>query len=141
MLMGHCHCGSIRYEVHGEPMYSALCHCSDCRRSAGAPVVGWTAFPEASLKVIQGKPKVYKSSEHGRRHFCPDCGTGLFYFNSVNLPGIADLQTATLDDPGCHRAEDSRPDGGTDRLDGAGARTASVRALSNQGLRPASQSG
>ncbi len=99
MLMGHCHCGSIRYEIHGEPIYSALCHCSDCRRSAGAPVVGWTAFPEAGLKVIQGKPKVYKSSAHGRRHFCPDCGTGLFYFNSVNLPGIADLQTATLDDP------------------------------------------
>ncbi|MGH8722541.1 MAG: GFA family protein, partial [Burkholderiales bacterium] len=47
----------------------------------------------------KGQPKVYRSSEHGRRHFCPDCGTGLFYFNAVHLPGIADVQIATLDDP------------------------------------------
>ena len=36
---------------------------------------------------------------NGRRHFCGDCGTGLFYYNAVNLPGIADVQIATLDDP------------------------------------------
>jgi hypothetical protein len=99
MFTGHCHCGAVRYEVDAEPKWSALCHCADCRRHAGAPVVGWIAFSAKSLKVVQGKPKVYRSSEHGRRHFCPDCGTGLFYFNAVNLPGIADVQTATLDDP------------------------------------------
>lgn len=99
MLKGHCHCGAIRYEISGKPIYSALCHCGDCRRHAGAPVVGWTAYPEGGLKVLQGTPKVYRSSENGRRHFCPNCGTGLFYFNAVNLPGIADIQTATLDDP------------------------------------------
>ena len=48
---------------------------------------------------MRGKPKVYKSSENGRRHFCPECGSGLFYFNAVNLPGIVDVQIATLDDP------------------------------------------
>lgn len=99
MLSGHCHCGAIRYELDGEPRWSALCHCGDCRRHAGAPVVGWSAFPLASLRIVKGKPKVYRSSEHGRRHFCADCGTGLFYFNAVNLPDIADIQIATLDDP------------------------------------------
>jgi len=48
---------------------------------------------------MQGTPKVYESSVHGRRHFCADCGTGLFYYNAVHLPGIADVQIATLDDP------------------------------------------
>jgi hypothetical protein len=100
MYAGHCHCGAIRYEVHAEPKWSALCHCSDCRRHAGAPAVGWAAFPEAGLKVVAGTPKVYRSSENGRRHFCPDCGTGLFYYNAVNLPGVADVQISTLDDPG-----------------------------------------
>jgi hypothetical protein len=99
MRKGQCHCGAIRYEVEGEPKWSALCHCSDCRRHAGAPVVGWGAFPESSVRVVQGRPKVYRSSENGRRHFCADCGTGLFYYNDVNLPGIADVQIATLDDP------------------------------------------
>ncbi len=100
MPTGRCHCGAIRYEVKGEPVFSGLCHCADCRRHAGAPVVGWGAFPASSLAVLQGTPKIYASSEHGRRHFCPDCGTGLFYFNDIGLPGLADIQTATLDDPG-----------------------------------------
>lgn len=99
MLTGHCHCGAIRYELDGDPKWSALCHCQDCRRHSGAPVVGWSAFPESKLRVVRGKPKVYRSSENGRRHFCAECGTGLFYFNAVNLPGIADVQIATLDDP------------------------------------------
>jgi hypothetical protein len=100
MPIGQCHCGAIRYRVEGEPVYSALCHCADCRRHAGAPMVGWTAYPAAALTVLKGAPKIYRSSENGRRHFCPDCGTGLFYYNEVALPGIADIQTATLDDPG-----------------------------------------
>ncbi len=99
MPTGQCHCGGVRYKVEGEPIYSALCHCSDCRRHAGAPLVGWAAYPASGLTVLQGAPKTYASSEHGRRHFCPNCGTGLFYYNEVGLPGIADIQTATLDDP------------------------------------------
>ena len=33
------------------------------------------------------------------RNFCPRCGTGLFFTNADNLPGIIDVQAATLDDP------------------------------------------
>ena len=47
----------------------------------------------------EGQPKVYESSEHGRRHFCADCGTGLFYINANILPGIIDIQSGTYDDP------------------------------------------
>lgn len=97
-IAGGCHCGAIRYAVEGEAITHAHCHCSDCRRHAGAPMVGWTMYPEAAVKVTKGAPKVYKSSEHGRRHFCADCGTGLFYVNALVLPGIIDIQSATYDD-------------------------------------------
>lgn len=98
-ITGGCHCGAIRYEVVGEAITHALCHCTDCRRSAGAPMVGWTMYPTAAVKVTKGTPKIYESSKDGRRHFCGDCGTGLFYVNSVILPGIIDIQSATYDDP------------------------------------------
>lgn len=98
-LQGGCHCGAIRYEVVGNAITHALCHCKDCRRHAGAPMVGWTMYPSAAVEITRGAPKIYKSSEHGRRHFCPDCGTGLFYVNDVILPGIIDIQSATYDDP------------------------------------------
>jgi len=62
-------------------------------------MVGWTMYPIGAVKVTKGTPKVYESSQHGRRHFCPDCGTGLFYINEEWLPGIIDIQSATYDDP------------------------------------------
>lgn len=99
MATGHCHCGALRYEVTGKPIYKALCHCEDCRRHAGAPAVGWAAFPARALTIQAGATKVYASSENARRHFCPECGTGLFYYNEQVLPGLVDLRIATLDDP------------------------------------------
>jgi hypothetical protein len=98
-ITGGCHCGAIRYEAEGEPLTHALCHCTDCRRSAGAPMVGWTMYRTDKVKVTRGTPKIYHSSEQGRRHFCAACGTGLFYTNAKMLPGIIDVQSATYDDP------------------------------------------
>ncbi len=98
-ITGGCHCGTIRYQAEGKPLSHSLCHCTDCRRHAGAPMVGWTMYPIAAVQVTQGQPKIYESSTHGRRHFCADCGTGLFYTNATILPGIIDIQSATYDDP------------------------------------------
>lgn len=95
---GGCHCGAIRYSMPTEVAHHALCHCQDCRRHAGAPLVGWGLVGQDALEV-NGTPKIYTSSEHGRRHFCGDCGTGLFYTNEAIFPGQIDVQTATLDDP------------------------------------------
>ena len=99
MLEGGCHCGAIRYQVEGEPIHATLCHCTDCRRHAGAPLVGWTLFPNDRFTVTKGEAKVYASSEHGRRHFCPTCGSGLFYTNDLIFAGQTDVQVATLDEP------------------------------------------
>lgn len=99
MLTGQCHCGAVKYQVSGDALNHALCHCKDCRRHAGAPMVGWTMYPASALEVTGGTPKVYASSTQGRRHFCGDCGTGLFYINETMLPGIVDIQSATYDDP------------------------------------------
>ena len=98
-IAGGCHCGAVRYEVEGDAMTHALCHCTDCRRHAGAPMVAWTMYPDEALRVTKGAVRVYKSSEHGRREFCADCGTGLFYRNAEVLPGIVDIQSATYDNP------------------------------------------
>ena len=100
ILEGGCHCGAVRYRVDGEPITQALCHCTDCRRHAGAPMVSWAMFPAAAVQVVRGTPKTYASSEHGRRQFCADCGTSLFYLNAQMVPGIVDVQTSTCDDPG-----------------------------------------
>lgn len=98
-MEGGCHCGSVRYRVEGEPVYHAICHCSDCRRATGAPLVSWALYPNAQFQVTQGEAKAYASSEHAHRHYCADCGTSLFYTNESMFPEMTDVQSATLDDP------------------------------------------
>ncbi len=62
-------------------------------------MVAWAMFRTAAIKTTKGAIKTYASSVNGRRHFCADCGTGLFYTNETILPGITDVQSATFDDP------------------------------------------
>jgi hypothetical protein len=98
-LEGGCQCGAVRYEVNGTPQHVALCHCADCRKSAGAPMVAWAAFATDEFKITKGAAKTFNSSGAAMRSFCPDCGTGLYYVNEEALPGIVDIQSATLDNP------------------------------------------
>lgn len=98
-MKGGCHCGAVRYETVGEPIVHSICHCSDCRRHAGAPMVSWVMFPQEQVSITKGATKAYASSAHVIREFCAECGTGLFYRNASVLPGIVDVQSGTLDDP------------------------------------------
>lgn len=94
---GGCQCGAVRYEAAGDPQHHAVCHCADCRASSGAPMVGWMAFASEQVRVTHGAPATYAGKNGARRQFCPTCGTGLFYTNAEMLPGITDIQSATLD--------------------------------------------
>lgn len=98
MPTGRCHCGAIVYAFDGEALRSSICNCRDCQRCAGAASVAWIAVPREAFRVEQGAPVVYRSSPDTERWFCGTCGAGLFYINEVALPGLVDIQTATLDD-------------------------------------------
>lgn len=102
MLTGGCQCGEIRYEVTGEAGHHALCHCADCRASSGAPATAWLGVPSETFRVTKGKAAAFNSSGASWRHFCGTCGTGLYFINEEMLPGIVDIQSATLDDAHLH---------------------------------------
>ena len=61
-------------------------------------MVAWALVPGEQM-TIDGEVKTYASSEHGRRQFCPECGTALFYLNDAIFPDEVDVQIATLDNP------------------------------------------
>lgn len=98
-VTGRCHCGAIAYEIRGEVKHTSLCHCGDCRRASGAPAVGWVAVEHAQFRLLQGKPTIHESSPGVERGFCGRCGSGLTYTNEAVIPGLIDIQIATLDDP------------------------------------------
>ncbi len=100
---GGCACGDIRYEVQGEVVDASYCHCSVCRRVAGAPVVAWVTFPLAAFRYRQGAPAVWQSSERARREHCPRCGSALVF--RLTDEDSVDVTIASLDQPESIRPE------------------------------------
>ena len=96
-MTGGCLCGGTRYALITAPFSLADCHCVDCRRSAGAPVVTWGSVDRKDLRIIKGEPRKVKHA--GRiRSFAGCCGTHLF-FEEANDSGTIDVTIASLDDP------------------------------------------
>jgi len=92
--IAHCCCGSLRAEATDEPTIVAACHCMECQRRTGSAFGVATYFPKAQVRV-EGPSKVcVRGSDSGRkveRHFCPDCGSTVFWYAErfSDLIGIA----------------------------------------------------
>lgn len=99
MRGGQCLCGATRYEFDGEKIrWQGLCHCRDCQRATGAPLVGWLGVGDEFWRWTGQEPGRFASSAGVERCFCRSCGTPLSYAGS-RWPGETHFLAATLDDP------------------------------------------
>ncbi|HWP65355.1 MAG TPA: GNAT family N-acetyltransferase [Candidatus Limnocylindria bacterium] len=96
-MRGGCFCGAVRYEIDGAPRQVSHCHCSMCRRTAGAPVVTWATYPLAAVRWTHGTPATLRSSPPATRRFCSTCGTALA-FHTAEEPEWIDVTVASMDD-------------------------------------------
>lgn len=97
-LNGGCQCGAIRYQISGEPVKAAICHCSMCRRANAAPAVAWAMYQESKVTFVKGSPTTYRSSPQARRSFCTVCGTQVS-FTADFISGLIDITIGSLDRP------------------------------------------
>lgn len=97
---GHCLCGNVSYEVIGDPVIVAHCHCDDCQRLTGSGHSTGAMYPLDSL-TLDGEVSEYELiSENGNRVtrvFCPNCGSPILGRNS-GMEGFATLSLGTMDD-------------------------------------------
>jgi len=98
MLTGECFCGNVRYEADAQAFDETVCHCSFCRRIAGAIAVAWFSIPRSALRFVSGTPVSFQSSARVTRRFCRDCGTPLT-FEMEDRPDEVDVTTCSLEDP------------------------------------------
>ena len=98
---GGCLCGAIRYEITGEPVRAAHCHCDECRRATGSSFATVAFFKEEDVKVIQGTPKhFFHPADSGNtmtKEFCGNCGSQVLGAGSGS-PGVRSVRVGTLDD-------------------------------------------
>ncbi len=95
---GGCQCGDVRYRLLGEPVMTALCHCTMCRRANAAPVVAWAMYEASCVEFTRAPPTIYESSPGARRGFCARCGTPIS-FTADYILGLVDITIGSLDWP------------------------------------------
>ena len=108
---GACLCGAVRFGVRS--IYDVVyCHCSTCRRWAGAPVALTAQVPADDFHLVAGAPAGYRSSEQGTRHFCATCGTHLWFTDRGPYIGINVILLDDISDvrPRLHQCVSSKLD-------------------------------
>jgi hypothetical protein len=96
---GSCLCGGVRYRATGPLGIMSHCHCTDCRKAAGAAFATYIGVVRDRLAVLAGRDLlVTHVAEPGtRRLFCRQCGSILFCETTTD-PDIY-FTPATLDTP------------------------------------------
>ncbi|HEY7687040.1 MAG TPA: GFA family protein [Dongiaceae bacterium] len=96
-----CACGQLRIDCLGEPQKVSLCHCLDCQRRTGS-TYGIAAFFLRKDVRTAGRASVYKRSSdsgHGVTfHFCPDCGSTV-YWEPERKPDAIAVAVGSFADP------------------------------------------
>jgi hypothetical protein len=98
-----CHCGQLRLKVEGEPFATSICHCLACQRRTGS-AFGMQAAFRAEQVTVTGRFKGYSriSDESDQKehafHFCPECGSQVFY-TEPDDPDLIVVSTGAFADP------------------------------------------
>lgn len=97
-----CSCGQLTLEASGEPVRVSICHCIECQRRTGSVFGAQVRFPAESVR-ISGRSTAYpRAADSGSTltfHFCPTCGSTVYYTNDA-LPGFVGVALGAFADPG-----------------------------------------
>jgi hypothetical protein len=98
-----CHCGQLRLEAEGDPFVVSICHCLACQRRTGSAFGMQAGFNAGQVKVV-GRFSDFSriSDEEDRKehvfHFCPDCGSQVFYTEPTE-PDLIVVSVGSFADP------------------------------------------
>ena len=78
-----CACGKLSLICEGEPVRISVCHCLECQRRTGSIFGAQAWFPRDRVtKSTKGAARFVRVADSGKNivfHFCPDCGSTLFW--------------------------------------------------------------
>ena len=95
---GHCRCEDVVVSVAGQPEVSVYCHCDDCRRSTGAPVIAAVGIPRNTVSWKKHASLSAYVNCTCTRTFCSSCGTPVAQEHE-SAPELIFFYTAFMDEP------------------------------------------
>ena len=97
-----CRCGQLQATVTGDPVRMSVCHCLNCKKRSGSAFAAQARWPSDRV-TIQGTSKPFeKIGDSGTRatfHFCPECGSDLYYLVDGELANLVAIPLGAFDDP------------------------------------------
>ena len=102
MATGRCLCGSVSYELSGDLIATAVCHCDHCQRQSGG-AFSVNLIAHVSQLSLDGELTTFEDrGEHGDdvyvlRRFCGSCGSPIVS-ELAKSEGIIAVKAGTLDD-------------------------------------------
>jgi hypothetical protein len=97
-----CSCGQLRLTAEGDPVRISMCHCLACQRRTGSAFGIQARFPATHVRIEGRSIEFVRTSDEGGEarafHFCPDCGTTVFYTGSSS-PELIAVAVGSFADP------------------------------------------
>jgi len=97
-----CRCSQLKAVTTGEPVRVSVCHCLNCKKRSGSAFAVQARWP-AEKVTIEGLSKTHvmvaDSGNSATFHFCPDCGSDVYYENSGKFDGLIAIPVGAFDDP------------------------------------------
>ena len=79
VLDGRCECRAVRYVVADAFLYSANCHCSNCRASTGSAFKPFAGIEREKLQIVEGADTLLVWGDDDANHTrCGICGSLLY---------------------------------------------------------------
>src|SRR3569623_2013998 len=97
---GSCLCGGVSYRIMAPLEPIQICHCSQCRKAQGAPLVTNTPVLEKDFELLSGAEllKGFESTPGKQRVFCSNCGSPI-YSKHAKVPGALRIRAGLIDEP------------------------------------------
>jgi hypothetical protein len=96
-----CHCGQLKVFASGEPERVGICNCRACQRRTGSAVPTNAYYLKTAVRVEGASKRYERSADSGRAvrcHFCPDCGSTVYWEGEV-YPTIFGIAVGAFADP------------------------------------------
>lgn len=99
--LASCSCGQLTAQVSGEPFRNSICHCLACQRRTGSVFGQQARFPSANVSVSGASTVFERTGDEGSRarfHFCPKCGSTVYY-EAEGFEGSVAIPVGAFADP------------------------------------------
>ncbi|WP_269792857.1 GFA family protein [Stenotrophomonas sp. Iso1] len=96
-----CSCGQLVAHVVGDPVRVSICHCFACQRRVGGPFSHQARFLRTNVSVSGVSSEHVLVGDEGpgaRFHFCPNCGSTVYY-EPLAIPDYISIPVGAFTDP------------------------------------------